>query len=76
MELALLRAGRAAGLERQALLLSNPIVRKYAFDSSTNMMATVHRREDRFLFAVKGAPEAVLASSEQYRLQRRQRCLG
>ena len=63
MELALLRAGRAAGLERQALLLSNPIVRKYAFDSSTNMMATVHRRENRLLFAVKGAPEAVLASS-------------
>jgi Ca2+-transporting ATPase len=64
MELALLRAGRAAGLKRQALLHLNPIVRKYAFDSSTNMMATVHCREDRFLFAVKGAPEAVLASCE------------
>ena len=25
------------------------------------MMATVHRRGDRYLFAVKGAPEAVLA---------------
>jgi Ca2+-transporting ATPase len=64
MELALLRAGRAAGLEKQDLLHLNPIVRKYAFDSSTNMMATAHRREDRFLFAVKGAPEAVLASCE------------
>jgi P-type Ca2+ transporter type 2C len=65
MELALLRAGREAGLERQALLLANPIVRKYAFDGSTNMMATVHRHGDRFYFAVKGAPEAVLASCKE-----------
>ncbi len=65
MELALLRAGRVAGLERPALLRSNPVVRKYAFDTSTKMMATVHRRGDRFLFSIKGAPEAVLAAAQR-----------
>ena len=64
MELALLRAGRAAGLERVALLRQTPVISKYAFDTETKMMATVHRLEDRFLFSIKGAPEAVLASSE------------
>jgi hypothetical protein len=28
-------------------------------------MATVHERDDHFLFAVNGAPEAVLAVSER-----------
>jgi Ca2+-transporting ATPase len=65
MELALLRAGLHAGLERSALLHLNPAVRKHAFDTATKMMATVHRRGDHFLFAIKGAPEAVLAASEQ-----------
>ena len=34
----------------------------YAFDNSTNMMATVHRHGAQCLFAIKGAPEAVLAA--------------
>ena len=63
MELALLRAGQQAGLERAGLLAQSPAVQKYAFDNSTNMMATVHRHGDRYLFAIKGAPEAVLAAS-------------
>jgi Ca2+-transporting ATPase len=65
MELALLRVGLRAGLKRSALLDDYPGVRKHAFDTSTKMMATVHRRGDRFLFAVKGAPEAVLAAAER-----------
>ncbi|HEY1364472.1 MAG TPA: cation-transporting P-type ATPase [Xanthobacteraceae bacterium] len=65
MELALLRAGRRAGVARGALLASRPLLRKHAFDSSTKMMATVHRCADRVLFAVKGAPEAVLAACER-----------
>jgi Ca2+-transporting ATPase len=65
MELALLRAGLRAGLERSLLLQNSPSVRKHAFDTSTKMMATVHGRGDHFLFAVKGAPEAVLAASER-----------
>jgi Ca2+-transporting ATPase len=37
-----------------------PRVREEAFDSALRMMATVHRDGDRFLYAVKGAPEAVV----------------
>ena len=65
MELALLRAGRLAGLERGELLNESPEVVEHAFDTSTNMMATVHRRGGVYLFAVKGAPEAVLAGAER-----------
>jgi P-type Ca2+ transporter type 2C len=61
MELALLRAGRLAGLDRTRLLSESPEIREHAFDPGAKMMATVHRRDGRYLFAVKGAPEAVLA---------------
>jgi P-type Ca2+ transporter type 2C len=65
MELALLRAGFRAGLKRAALLKHSPIVRKHAFDNASKMMATVHQRGDQFLFAVKGAPETVLATANK-----------
>jgi P-type Ca2+ transporter type 2C len=65
MELALLRAGFRAGLKRSELLHRSPIVHRCAFDTATKMMATVHRRGGQFLFAVKGAPEAVLAAAER-----------
>jgi Ca2+-transporting ATPase len=64
MELALLRAGRDVGLERPALRTQFPTVRRHAFDTASKMMATVHRQDDGFLFAVKGAPEAVLAAAD------------
>ncbi len=63
MELALLRAGRLAGLDRPALLSESAEIREHAFDTVRKMMATVHRRDDGCLFAIKGAPEAVLASA-------------
>ena len=63
MELALLRAGFRFKLKRSVLLQHNPLVSKHAFDTTSKMMATVHRRGDQYLFAVKGAPEAVLAVS-------------
>ncbi|MDE2068990.1 MAG: cation-transporting P-type ATPase [Bradyrhizobium sp.] len=62
MEIALLQAGRAAGLKRHQLLHERPIARKYAFDNVTKMMATVHKQADAFLYAIKGAPEHVLAA--------------
>jgi Ca2+-transporting ATPase len=62
MELALLHAGRAAGVGRHALLERLPIAGKHAFDAGSKMMTTVHRHDGQFLFAVKGAPEAVLAA--------------
>jgi Ca2+-transporting ATPase len=65
MEIALLRAGRSAGIGRHALLEKLPIARKHAFDAGSKMMATVHRHGEHFLVAVKGAPEAVLAACVQ-----------
>jgi Ca2+-transporting ATPase len=53
LELALLEGAR--GVSRPL-----PRVREEAFDPSLRMMATVHRDGDRFLYAVKGAPEAVV----------------
>jgi Ca2+-transporting ATPase len=63
MELALLRVGRQAGLERPVLREQYPTVQRHAFDAASKMMATVHRHDDGFLFAIKGAPEAVLAAA-------------
>jgi Ca2+-transporting ATPase len=65
MELALLRAARLAGLERSDLLDESPEVIEHAFDTATKMMATVHRRDGAYFFAVKGAPEAVLANADR-----------
>jgi Ca2+-transporting ATPase len=63
MELALLCAGRSAGLDRERLLQDRPLVRTHAFDAATRMMATVHDSGRHRLVAAKGAPEAILASS-------------
>ncbi|MGM0592565.1 MAG: cation-translocating P-type ATPase, partial [Halobacteriota archaeon] len=65
MEVALLRAGDAAGLDRDGLVDSTPEVREVAFDPSVKMMATYHERDGETLVAVKGAPEAVLESATQ-----------
>ncbi len=62
LELALLRAGRRLGEERQALLARFPRVREEAFASETKRMATVHSADGGWLVAVKGAPEQVLAA--------------
>ncbi len=67
MEVALLLAGRKAGLERSELLEQYPEAREVAFDSDTRMMATFHEMEDgEYLVAVKGAPEAVLEACDQW----------
>ena len=50
-------------LSEARLLNASPEVIEHAFDTATKMMATVHRRDGAYLFAVKGAPEAVLASA-------------
>ncbi len=60
LEVALLFAGRAAGIERAELLRDAPEEREVAFDPSVKMMATVHREGPAHRMAVKGAPEAVL----------------
>ena len=62
MELALLRAGRRAAHARWAGLLGEyPPVLLMRSMPSQKMMATVHRRGERYFFAIKGAPEATNA---------------
>ena len=61
MELALLVAARDAGLGRESLLGDHEQVQEHAFDPDAKMMATVHAARDGYVFAVKGAPEAVIA---------------
>lgn len=59
MEIALLRASLAGGIERKGLLRDCPEQAEHAFQVSTRRMATVHRKGDELFVAVKGAPEAV-----------------
>lgn len=63
MELALLTAARAAGIERPDLLKTMPEVAQVAFDSETRLMASTHRKGEGHLVVVKGAPGAVLDNS-------------
>jgi len=60
MELALLRLGQIAGLDREEMLEAWPERQEIAFDTETKMMATAHERDGRLFVAIKGAPEAVL----------------
>lgn len=57
MELALLDVAARANLD----LAGYRVVAEHAFDPDHRMMAQIHEFEGRFLFSVKGAPEAVLA---------------
>ena len=61
LEIALQLAARDAGIDHDEALRELPLTTTHAFDAETRMMATVHREPDRFLYAVKGAPEAVFA---------------
>jgi Ca2+-transporting ATPase len=61
LEIALLVAGRKAGLVRARLVAEAPELLEVAFDPAQKLMATVHRVPDGCRVAVKGAPEAVLA---------------
>ena len=62
MEVALLEAAAAGGMARPRLLNASSEISEHAFDADTRMMATVHRDGDGYLFAVKGAPEALFAA--------------
>jgi len=60
MEIALLSVADDLGASRKGLLDDTPEVKEHAFDADTKMMATVHETENGHLFAIKGAPEAVI----------------
>jgi Ca2+-transporting ATPase len=58
---ALLAAAQGAGLDYRALRAASPVVAARPRVEGGVWMATVHAREGRWLTALKGAPEAVLA---------------
>ena len=60
MEVALLVVARKAGLEKEKVLDQLPEEYEVAFDPDNKMMATVHRKNSGYLYAVKGAPESVV----------------
>jgi len=60
MERALVTAADEAGTPTKAVEASYPRLSEEAFDPDVRMMATIHKAEGQFLYAVKGAPEAVL----------------
>ncbi|MDI3338097.1 cation-transporting P-type ATPase [Defluviimonas aestuarii] len=60
MEFALLAAAERAGMSRAGLMDRHQKVAEHAFDPDRKIMATVHATGGGFLYAVKGAPEAVM----------------
>ncbi|MEX0599080.1 MAG: HAD-IC family P-type ATPase, partial [Rhodothermales bacterium] len=60
LEVALHAAAAGFGIKQGDLLTDCERVDEEAFDADVKMMATVHRCGDRYRYAVKGAPEAVL----------------
>ncbi len=67
LEVALLAAGARGGILREKIIQRWPEEREEAFDPDVKMMATFHRENGRYRLAVKGAPEAVLASCSSVR---------
>ena len=60
-EVALLEAAWHRGIRRDALLQNQPELAEVPFDPDSKLMATLHRAEGGTLFAIKGAPEVVIA---------------
>ncbi|CAN7339786.1 cation-translocating P-type ATPase [Rhizobium sp. LjRoot258] len=65
MEVALLRAGSFAGLERRRQIDVYPEVGEHPFNAASKRMATVHSHGDGQFAAVKGAPEEVLKAADR-----------
>ncbi len=69
-EVALLMAATKAGLRRPELRRALPEEREVAFDPDLRMMATFNRRDDGYLVAVKGAPDAVVEACDSVLVDR------
>jgi len=65
MEGALLVLAAKAGLEPEQLQREWPRIAEIPFDTAHKFMATFHRRGDRMVILVKGAPEVLLGLSTQ-----------
>ncbi len=63
LEVALLEAGQASGIDVRDLRDRHPELREEAFDPDSKRMATLHRTPENDVYVtVKGAPEVILAS--------------
>ncbi len=64
-EVALLMAAQKYGIHRDRLLEQMPELQEYAFDPESKLMATVHRQQEKYLIAIKGAPESLIPLCEK-----------
>ena len=67
LEIALLRAARAAGVDVKALRQRYVLRDEFTFDTTRKRMSAVYERDDQRWVIVKGAPEAVLAQCTHHR---------
>src|SRR5881396_3697629 len=70
LEVALLRAARAAGVDVDTLRRKYVLRDEFTFDTSRKRMSVVYERDDQRWVIVKGAPEAVLAQCTDHRGER------
>lgn len=63
LDTALLRAAEKAGLDVNALRQDRSLHDEFTFDNARKRMSAIYSQGDKLWVAVKGAPEAVLASS-------------
>jgi Ca2+-transporting ATPase len=76
MEVALLRAGTRAGIERNRLEKEMPRSKEVAFDPEVKMMAVYYERDGGYEVNVKGAPEAVVGAAASFLSDRNQSALN
>ncbi|MBI5422106.1 HAD-IC family P-type ATPase, partial [Candidatus Peregrinibacteria bacterium] len=65
-EVALLTLAGKAGIRKEVLDRQHPRVEEILFTSDRKLMTTIHKREDGFWIATKGAPEEVLSRCSFY----------
>jgi P-type Ca2+ transporter type 2C len=63
-EVALLMGAAKAGIDRDELVEDMPEVSEESFNPDLRMMATLHQVDGGYLWAVKGAPEAIIERSQ------------
>lgn len=64
-EIALAVAAHEVGIDLDEMRSTRERVDEFAFDSSRKRMSTIHPEGDRFLIAVKGAPEEVVGRCDR-----------
>ena len=67
LDIALLRAARAAGMDVDALRRKYVLRDEFTFDNTRKRMSVVYERDGQYWVIVKGAPEAVLAQCTHQR---------